>query len=418
MPKRIWMLHHYGGPEGFGRFSRAAALANVLSGNGFQVRVFFASHHHLSPHVGSGDAADDSGAVFSAIPCRPYQGNGWSRIGNMRDFARGVERIANEVPEEERPDVVVASLPHPWVAVAAIRMKKRYGVKFVLEIRDIWPESVVQLGGVSSFHPFIQWVSFLIRSAYRNCDGLVSVLPGATPYFREQLSGRSGVKIAEIPNGVWVKKSKEGVELPLPEPHREAIERIRESGLVVIGYAGAMGPPNALRKLVDLQNWQKEQGVEIPYRILLVGSGSEKGLLEEAEQSSDDPVFRVLPRLEKSEVPAFLSRVDAALVLWNSVPVYQHGVSPNKVWEYFAVGKPVLWAGETGFDPVSQSGGGLAQAATDPAALHQLFVAFCENSREEREVMGSRGRRYVEEHGDWGKLGRAFSDFLSGIPAA
>ncbi len=409
----IWLLHHYGGPPDSGRFARASALGRVLARTGFRVRVFYASNHHLNPEVGIGTSLEQDGVEYVAISCRPYRGNGLARILNMRDFAHGIIREAKRCSMADAPDVVVASLPHPWVASAALRVKKRFGTKFVLEIRDIWPESLMQLAGVSPYHPFVVWVRYLIGRAYRHCDGVVSVLPEALGYFRERVGRERNIPMAVVPNGTWISEPSFEKSSELDDIHREAIQAARDAGEVVIGYTGAMGPPNALQSLIDLQSWWNARGEKAPYRFLLVGEGPQREELEKVAAQAPYPIFDVLPRLKKSMVREFLNQVDAGFIAWNSVPLYRYGVSPNKIWDYFLARRPVLWAGNVGANPVEQSGAGLVCLTTDPESLHELCIRFMELDPSEYEAMGDRGTKYLREHGDWDLLGRKFGNFLS-----
>src|SRR5690606_22248630 len=100
-----------------------------------------------------------------------------------------------------------------------------------------------------------------------------------------------GVPMAVVPNGAWRDGGAatgedgggDGVAGDGSGPsqrHREAVRAARESGLTVIGYTGAMGPPNALRRLIELQAWWDARDEKPSYRLLLVGEGPEREELE------------------------------------------------------------------------------------------------------------------------------------------
>jgi len=420
----IFILFHYGGPPGAGRFERPVEIARAFAREGAEVRVFFASFHHLAAEAVEEESVDEYGVRYVPIACREYEGNGPGRFGNMVDFARGAVRWRRRCGGDVAgPDVVIGSMPHPLVGLAARRIARESGGKLIIEIRDLWPESLVELGGVSRFHPVAVGFGWMVRRGYRAADGMVSVLPRAVEYLRTLRGGGPEIPMAAIGNGV----SPDGIRRraatgAAPAAHREAVEGQRAAGRLVIGYAGAMGPPNALRRLMELQECLEATSgrdlESIPYHFLLVGSGPEREELARFAERREECVFTVLPALSKEEVPAFLRLVDAGVIVWNDVPLYRFGVSPNKVWEYFALELPVLWVGAAANDPVEEAGGGVSVPPHHPEQLDAAARELAALPRGEREAMGRRGAAYLAEHGDWARLGERYRECVAEVRAA
>jgi glycosyltransferase involved in cell wall biosynthesis len=100
-----------------------------------------------------------------------------------------------------------------------------------------------------------------------------------------------------------------------------------------------------------------------------------------------------------------LSAADVAFIGLLPERLFRFGVSPNKLFEYLASGKPILYAIDSGdFRPVEQSGAGIQVPAGDPSAIADALRRFHSMSPSDRAIMGSNGRRCAENEYDYAKL--------------
>ena len=181
------------------------------------------------------------------------------------------------------------------------------------------------------------------------------------------------------------------------------MNELREKGKRIVIYAGAMGPPNALDQLLAL----RPEG-EVPWHLVLVGDGVSRPDLEALANKKSLSYVSFLPKVNKEQVPALLHLADAAIISWNDAPLYRYGVSPNKVSEYLLAEKPVVWIGETGSNPVADSGAGFSVGSNDPVALEGALAELAELSGNELVALGQRGRQHVLENFNWETLGEAY----------
>jgi glycosyltransferase involved in cell wall biosynthesis len=93
-------------------------------------------------------------------------------------------------------------------------------------------------------------------------------------------------------------------------------------------------------------------------------------------------------------------------------PVFRHGISPNKLFDYFAAARPVIFAVNTPTNPVQEAGAGLTIGAGRPEELADAIRTLRELPLKERQEMGLRGRRHVEEHHDLGRLADRFEGVM------
>ena len=130
---------------------------------------------HLRPGEGYRVEFVD-GVRFLWLRTPPYSGNTVGRIWNMLVFGFRVWRGTGWGPIE-RPDVIVGSSPHLFAALAAERVAARLSVPFVLEVRDLWPQTFVDVDGYSRHHPFVALLERIERYLYRSARDLEDLLP-------------------------------------------------------------------------------------------------------------------------------------------------------------------------------------------------------------------------------------------------
>ena len=395
------------------RSDRTWRTAEALSQAGFQVTLFFASEHHI---LNTPFAVDQVGRVLDsgkgyrqcAVPVRPYKENGSRRLLNMVDFAWGVQRLW-ERGCVETPDAIVASSPHPFVFWVAGRMKKAAGSIFILEERDIWPRSLVELAGASWFHPAVLLFGVMARKAYRQCDALVSLLANSEAYLRRW--GLGPGKFHYIPNGVSLDEADNAPREELPAELRKIIEESRDNGEFLVVYTGAMGPPNALRQWFDLAPYvaaNRNNGA-YPYRVLLIGEGLERDLLTRMAGKPGCDFVSVHGPVSKWAAREVVRLADACAISLRPVPLFQLGVSPNKLFDYFAAAKPVLFLVDCSPNPVEESGAGRTVPSEKPELLHDAVMSLKNMTVEQRKEMGSRGLEYLRGRHDWKVLGERYS---------
>ena len=131
---------------------------------------------------------------------------------------------------------------------------------------------------------------------------------------------------------------------------------------LLVGYAGAYGAANALGTLI--QAARNLEGDRVGF--VLVGQGPEKESLQTLASGLRNVLF--LPPLAHSCIPQFLAEMDVLYIGLRNRPLFRFGVSPNKLFDYMAAGRPVVFAGRPMNDIVAEAGAGLSVAPGDPAA--------------------------------------------------
>ena len=309
------------------------------------------------------------------------------RLGGMLRFGRTVARGAwADGLDLQPPDVVVGSSPSLFCAWGAARLARRLGVPFVLEVRDVWPQSIVDVAGVPSWHPGVVAMRGLERWLYRRAAHVVALLPGAA----EHIAARGGHpdRITWVPNGVDLTGR-------TAQPVREAPDPLR------VVYAGAHGPANALEAIIDAARLvHATHGDSVAFDFY--GDGPIKQDL--AAMAADVPTVTFRPGVPKTDVPSILNASDVLITNTGDLGLYRHGISPNKMFDYLASARPVVSGSAAPRDPIGESGGGLVVRPNDPTALADAVRQLAGLAVDERGAMGRRGRAFVETHHEVGVL--------------
>jgi len=379
----LWIINHYAYAPDHCAGTRHWSLARRLIDRGHSVTVVSTSFFHKAcaeTRLAKGQAFRHElvdGVPFLWLRSRPYKGNTLGRFWNMVDFARRVirEEGLRDLP---RPDVILGSTPDLLAARAAARLADRYGVPFVLEVRDLWPETFVSMGHMRRWHPLVQFFASVERKLYRRADRIVTLLPNAMEYIQQH--GGGATPVDWIPNGIDL-----GMVPRIAPP--------ASGEKFTLMYAGAHGAVNNLDLLLDAA---KQLRANI--RVELVGDGREKSRLQQRARDEGIDNVQFLPPVAKREIYPLLETADAFAFILKGLSVFRWGISPNKIYDYLACGRPVVLTGDVGRNPIAEARAGVTVPAGDAAALAAGITDLACLPRAERLAMGERGRAYVERH--------------------
>lgn len=373
---------------------------------GWDVTVVTSDYHLLKRTYTRRSGPDDrapvaesvEGVNFQWLWAAPYQRNDWRRARNWLSFHRSVRAAYRSLPYA---DVVIGSSPQLFAASAAQSVARRRGAPFVLEVRDLWPESLVAAGGRKgpAYHALARVASRLYAQAER-----IVVLAGGTATYLEE-RGIAADKLVHVPNGVDVHLVRPRENDPASPPDSAP------SAEYTLVYAGAHGPANGLDVVLDAGARLAASGT--PVRFVLVGDGPAKAeLVAESERRGLRNVeFRA--SIPKQDLAALLVASDGGLMLLRDSPLFAFGVSPNKLFDYLAAGIPVVCnvPGEVS-GLLAASGGGVQAADAGGAALAAAVERLLDLSPARRREMGRSGRAWVERTHSREVLGRRLDEAL------
>jgi len=414
---RVWIVNHYACGPDWPAGTRHFDLARELVARGHSVTIFAASMSHWTGterRLSAGRLFRSEwidGVRFVWLRTLPYHGNTWRRQLNMLSYLVTFLVVQTR---SKAPDSIVGSTVHPFAALGAWVAARLRGARFIFEIRDLWPQTLIDLGAMRVGSPVERLLRTLEAFLVRRASVVITLLPGMRDYLAEQ--GLPADHVVYIPNGANLTAFGGSGRVDDEEPGAVTrclgeVRRLRSEGRFVLAYLGAFGRVNRIDVIVAAAAIAEERA---PGRVgvLLVGEGPARAELELL--TAADPAVAFGPAVPKRFVPPILQAVDATIVHTTHTPVYRYGISFNKLFEYMAARRPVVFACESAYDPVQSTGAGLTVRPDDPERLAEAFLELAAATPEARAAMGAAGRAYVAREHNIERLGEAFAAVIDG----
>lgn len=414
----VWIVNHYASQPGQPSGARHYNLARELLKRGHRVTIFAAGLNHqtgLDENLGGRllcRKQQIDGVEFAWLRTVSYAGNGWRRILNMLSFVAVFLIVQVRF---RRPDVVIGSTVHPFAAFGAWFAARFRRARFVFEIRDLWPQTLVDLGAMRLGSPGERVLRSIEAFLVRRATVVITLLPGIRDYLASRVLPID--RVVYIPNGVDLAAfDASGATAPEAASAAlstclSAIDRLRRDGRFVLGYTGTFGRVNRVDVIARAAALAEERR---PGRIgvVIVGDGPERGGLEEEFAGVATVTF--CKSVAKREIPAVLAGLDATIVHTTATPVYRYGISFHKLFDYMAAAKPVVFATESAYDPVAATGAGLSLLPDDPSTLADAFLALADRPDVDLDAMGRAGEAYVRREHNIAILGEALAGVVDG----
>ncbi len=301
-------------------------------------------------------------------------------------------------------DLIFATSTPLTAGIPGIFARWLKGKKFVFEVRDLWPELPRAMGVVSN-PVILTLMSWLEWASYNSAQACIGLSPGIVEGIRKR--SRKNLPIAMIPNGC---------DFSLFD--NTAIEPVRPEGVetddLMAVFTGAHGLANGLDAVLDAAEVLQARGRK-DIKLVFIGDGKLKPALRERarNQRLDNCIF--LDPVPKLELAGYMRGADIGLMILDNVPAFYYGTSPNKFFDYLAVGLPVLnnysgWLAEM----ITEQHCGYAVEPDNPAA----FADALENAaadRKQLKAMGDRARNLGRTTFDREQLAAQFVKWLVDI---
>jgi glycosyltransferase involved in cell wall biosynthesis len=282
-----------------------------------------------------------------------------------------------------RPDTIIVSSLSLLTILNGLRLRRKFGCRLILEIRDIWPLTLTEEGDFSRFNPFVWFLGLVEKLGYRYADEVVGTMPNLGVHVADVLGYQRPVHC--IPMGVG--------EIPqddfslVPDDYKQ---NYLPSGKFVVAHAGTIGISNALEVFLKCAaSLDDRQDIH----FLIIGDGGLRDFYREKYAHCGNVTFA--PKVPKQAVHSILRRCDLLYFSVHISRVWDFGQSLNKVVDYMLSGKPIL-ASYTGFPSmINEADCGSYVPAGDVLALRDEVLRYAAMSSKERDVIGKRGRAWL-----------------------
>jgi len=322
----------------------------------------------------------------------------FKRVLSWLDFEWKLFRMP--IDKNAKPDVVIVSSLSIFSIIYGFFLKKRFNSFLVFEIRDIWPLTLVEEGGFSSWNPLTILIGLIEKFGYSNSDLIVGTMPNLKQHIINR--GILNKSIFCSPLG-FDPSNFEELNFFMNNP----FEKLKSEGKLIIGYCGSMGISNGLdlfiQTIKDMDNCPEIQ-------FLLVGSGDMRDNYIKELESNSNVVF--LPRIPYSDVKYFLDICDILFLSTMESKVWLYGQSMNKVVDYMLAAKPIV-AIYSGFPSmINEANCGVYLDTQSSQELKNQFLNFANLSKQERRLIGLNGRTWIFENRSYKKLAKEYYDII------
>lgn len=404
-PFRLWILNHYALTPDQAGGTRHYDLANELATQeGYDISIFASSFNHFThreEHLSRYRLYTRKryGRVqFIWVRTVPYRGNSISRLLNMVSYLAVVLVVQSTLAP---PRLVLGSTVHPFAGLAGYVIGRMRRCPFVFEVRDLWPLALIDIGATHAGSLTAGIFNVLSSFLYRRAKRVIVLFRGSLP--NVVAGGAKRENIILIPNGVRLTK-----DLAVPAGSWvDELRQWRDSYSCVALYAGAHGLFNGVDVLVQAAALLQARGRE-DIGVVFVGAGTERqsAMSQAAAMNLRHTMF--MESVPKAQVPALLAHADILLFHFSGRTTGSY----NKVYDYMASRRPIVYAGDAADDTIARAGAGLVTLPGRPDAVADAILSLADAPAEGRAAMGVRGRRYVEENHDIAVLARRLHDLV------
>ncbi|MCF2681351.1 glycosyltransferase family 4 protein [Faecalicatena contorta] len=390
----IWIVNHYAIPPSMGGLVRHYYFSKYLQKMGHNVKIFTSSKIHNTDINMIKDNAlyrekMEDGVEYTFVRSKDYKGNGLDRIFNMIDLPFKMWKTMKVFWKIQKPDVIYTSSPDLFVAFFALLFGKRYEIPVVVEIRDLWPESIVEYNGISKNNPIIQILYQLEKWIYTKADQLIFTMAGGKKYICDK-KWENKVdlnKINHVNNGVDLQEFEENLK-----KHQIEDNDLKSDKFKII-YVGSIRKVNNLKALVDASKYIDKEKVV----ILIYGNGTEREELEHICKE-EKLCIKFKGHIEKKYVPYVLSKANLNLINVSTAGLNQYGCSWNKLFEYMASGKPILCNTPTAYDLIIEKNVGVSKKFDDARAYGECIKEFIELGQQQYDNYCQNAKKCVEQY--------------------
>lgn len=301
-----------------------------------------------------------------------------------------------------RADVILMESPPLFLAPAGVWLARVWGARLVVNVSDLWPQSVVDLGMIGP-GPSLWAAGALERWMYRSAAAVTGQTQGIVEEIQRRVPGK---RVELYPNGVDVM----AYDRPLDRAGVRASFAWHDE-LFVAGYAGVLGHAQSLGQVLDAARLLSN----VPnVHFAFFGDGPCRVELEARIEREQIVSARVYPRQPAARMPDLQSAFDAGLVPLARGKVFE-GARPSKMFEILAAARPVILCGRGEARRIvegpAHGPAGVSVDPEDPPALAAAIRRLIDD-RPAATAMGERGRSYVFSTFDRELIARGVEDLL------
>ncbi len=411
--KLVWIINPYSVPRS--KRTRQIVLSQHLNEAGYKVIIVCGSQihgtkKHLLEGRGGFEFVEFDGAQFLVLKTMTYTGNSAKRVLSSIKFQHAVWSLRKKLPV---PDVIVSDFAGLFGNVF-LKYKRNYRTRVIYDVLDLWPEDFIDMGYIKKGSILAKLLYFMEYKSYRDSDGIIFSFEGGRDYILEKgwdkaHGGNVDInKIGYLNNGVDLESVDRNMsELILKDDDLDTDK-------YKVAYLGAIRRANDLDVVVEAAKILQDRR-ENNIILLIYGDGDHREELETKVDEYGLTNIKFKGRLSVEYAPNMLSRCNINIFNFMNTPITRFGLSPNKLFMYFASGRPVLATLKPKYDMVSGRNCGII-TENNPKAIADGIIRFSNMPKEEYDLY-CRNCRAIAEEFDYKNLVKVLIDQIEGRPS-
>lgn len=401
---KIAVISKYGSLPGTGTLTRLFYISKYLSIYGHELEYIISDSNHLSNGLCSQKIERTSSEQLINV-----------KLINSIKYSKqnSIFRLFSWVQFEiklflyllfKKQDLILVSSPSIFSIFTGVLLKTLHKCKLVVDIRDIWPNTLIEEGGVSEKHPLIRIMHCLQNLGYRKADLVLSSIPNLRLHIKEEIN--RDTKFHCLPMGYDVED-----DLSQLEHLIEDIDVNLPQDKIIIGYVGSIGPTNNLNTFIEyIQHSSAKR-----FHFLIVGDGSCFASYKNTLKFNENVTFT--GRVPKSMARAYIQICDVMYFSTHVSSIWKYGQSLNKLLDYMLLGKTVVAAyPEFGFKSmINEAECGFYIKSNCIDSHIKIFDKLASKEKSYLEDMGESGKEWVISHRDYRFLVEELNEVLKSV---
>ena len=334
------------------------------------------------------------GVNYVHIKTSQYKGNGLKRVINILQFYFNTKRARKKLEKEiGKPDIIYASSPVPTAAVVGLSIAKKSKAKSIVEVRDLWPDSIVSFNVAKKNNILVKILYQIEKMMYIKADKLVFTMAGGKEYLQtKKYKDKIDLsKVYNINNGVDIEQYDYNYKNYAIEDDTD----LNDSGTFKILYTGSIRKAYNVKQILELAKKIQDNKFD-NVRVFLFGNGNEKP--EMIQYCEDNNIKNVVFRdfVDNKYIPNIMSKCDICLLHGQNVDIFKYGTSQNKMFSYLYSGKPIISTFYNPYELIEKNGCGITLKNNTLDEYYEAFLKIYNTYEENKEKYKENDKKLLE----------------------
>lgn len=412
--KNVWIINQNAVPPKYGSIVRHHNLAKYMDKEKYNVYIISSSAVHNSDFNFITDnkiyqisKIDDVNYIH--IRTSQYKGNGLKRVINILQFYFNTKRARKKLEKEiGKPDIIYASSPVPTAAVVGLNIAKKSKSKCIVEVRDLWPDSIVSFNVAKKNNILVKILYYIEKIMYVKADKLVFTMAGGKEYIQTKKYAKKIDlnKIYNINNGVDIAQYEDNSKKYFVNEDTE----LNDSSTFKLLYAGSIRKAYNVKQILELAKKIQDNNFD-KVRVFLFGNGNEKP--EMIKYCEDNKIHNVIFRdfVDNKYIPDIMSKCDICLLHGQNVDIFKYGTSQNKMFAYLFSGKPIISSFYNPYELIEKNGCGITLRNNTLDEYYDAFVKIYNTYNDNKENYKENDKKLLQQF-DYKNLAKKLEEVI------